>query len=227
MDIKNKVILVTGSSSGIGRETAIQLAEKGANVIVTYFSNKAEGEKTLFQCNKLSNSLLVSLDVRKKDSIKKALDEIIKKFGKLDVLVNNSGYFVYKNFEDQSIDEIMEQVEVNLIGLMLTTKLALPILKKQKESLIINIASISGKNIYKQEAPYCATKFGVRAFTKSLALELPKNVKVYVINPTLTATKMTDSEGMPAKNVAEIIVKTVEEKLQKKSGDDIDLIDYF
>jgi NAD(P)-dependent dehydrogenase (short-subunit alcohol dehydrogenase family) len=107
------------------------------------------------------------------------------------------------------------------------TKRALPMLKKRKEAVIINIASMAGHEGYATLVPYCGTKFGVRGFTKALAEELPKRIRTYVVNPCMTATRMTDFEGVLPEHVADIIVRTAKETLRKKSGDDVDIPDYL
>ena len=109
---------------------------------------------------------------------------------------------------------------------MNVTRIVIPYMKED-EGIIINISSDAGKVGYGEIVPYCASKFGVRGFTKALALELPDNIKIYVVNPGLTATQMTNFQGTHPKKVAGIVVDTAKENLDKKSGDDIDIEDYL
>ncbi|MBI2448765.1 SDR family oxidoreductase [Candidatus Pacearchaeota archaeon] len=226
MELKNKIVLVTGSSLGIGRETAIQFAKKGCKVIVTYHKDKKEGEKVFQECKKYGDALLLQLDISNNKSIDNAVKEIIKKFSRLDILVNNSGVVHWKELKDIIDKEIEQEINVNLLGLIKVTKAFLPQFYKQKEGIIINIASGAGKKAHKGLSVYCATKFGVRGFTQTLALELPHGVRTYCVNPGATATRMTDFKGIPSSKVAGIIIKTAEETLGKRSGDDIDVWEY-
>ena len=226
MKIKDKVVLITGSSSGIGKSTSIAFARKSAKLVLTYNKTKEGGEETLKECKKYSEALLVQLDVKDDNSINNLVKEIINHFRKIDIVINNSGIVVIKDFDKQTFEDIENHINVNLTGAMKVTHAFLPYLKKQDEALIINIASAYSKVVDSEVVPYCASKFGLRGFTQALALELPKNVRTYVVNPGLTATRMTNFSGVAVEKVADIIVKTAEETLNKKSGDDIDLKDY-
>ena len=223
MQIKNKVVLVTGSSQGIGKETAIAFAEKGANVIITYNSNKKKGEEVLKECKKLNNSLLLHLDVTNTDSVRNCIEKIVNKFGAIDILVNNAGVLSDNELIKQSVNEVDLQIDTNLKGLIRMTKAILPFIKEQDESIIINIASAAGKQAYADLSVYCATKFAVRGFTQAMSRELPKNVKIYSINPGLTATAMTGFQGINPKKVADIIIRTAEEKIKPDNLGDIDV----
>lgn len=223
MELKDKVVLVTGSSQGIGKETVIAFSEKGANLIITYNKNKKSGERVLKECKKHNQSILVHLDVTNEKSVKECVEKIKKEFGKLNILVNNAGVLSDEELGKQNIHDIENQINTNLIGLIKTTKVFLPLLLKQKEAVIINIASAAGKEAYANLSVYCATKFGVRGFTQALAQELPNNIKIYSVNPGMTATKMTNFHGIPPRKVADLIVRTSEEKLNISSGGDVDV----
>jgi len=171
MELKDKVVLVTGSSQGIGKETAIAFAEKGANLIITYNKNKKLGEEVLKECEKHNKCSLINLNVKDEKSIEDVFKKIKNEFGKLDVLVNNAGVIRWKDFSKQDEKDIDDQIETNLTGLIKTTKVFLPLLSKQKEVVIINISSGAGKQAYGDLSVYCATKFGVRGFTQALAQE--------------------------------------------------------
>lgn len=227
MEIKNKVVVITGASSGIGRAAAIEFAKKGAVIVITYNKNPKGAEETNKECQKYTSTFLVKLDISNESSIKKALEKIINKLKKIDILINNAGIIVWGKFEAQSAKDINAQIDTNLKGTILMTKHCLPYLKKRKKSVIINIASIAGKQPYPKIIPYCATKFGIRGFTQALALELPSSIKIYSLNPGATATKMTGFKGVSPESVAGIIVKLAEEKLGKHSGSDIDIPDYL
>ena len=227
MELKNKVVLVTGSSQGIGKETVIAFSEKGAKVIITYNKNKKMGEKVLKECGKQSEGILIHLDVKNEKSIENAFEKIKKEFGKLDVIVNNAGVINWGDFSKQNKEGIDNQIETNLTGLIKTTKVFLPLLSKQNEALIINISSAAGKQAYGDLIVYCATKFGVRGFTQALAQELPEKIKIYSVNPGLTATQMTKFQGVNPRKVADLIIKATEGKINVDSSRDIDVWKFF
>lgn len=223
MNLKDKVVLITGSSQGIGKEAALLFAKEDANVVITYNSNKKKGEDVLKECEKISECFLVHLDVTDEKSIKNCVEKVIDKFGAIDILVNNAGVLFSKNFVEQNSNEIDLQINTNVTGLIKMTKNVLPFMQGQDEGIIINIASAAGKDVYNGLTTYCGTKFAVRGFTQALALELPKEIKVYSLNPGLTSTQMTNFKGVPAKDVGDLIVKTAKGKVRVKSGGDVDV----
>lgn len=223
MELKESVVLVTGSSDGIGKETAMAFAKEGAKVVVTYHSNKKHGNDTLKECKKLNESFLIQLDVTDDRSIKQCIEKVVDKFGAIDILVNNAGVLSMKNLIEQSDKEIDLQLDTDLRGVIKMTKAALPYMKGQEEGLIINIASAAGKKVYEGLSVYCAAKFGVRGFTKALSLELPNGIKTYSVNPGMTATKMTEFKGTPPQKVASLIVKSAKGNLKVRSGGDVDV----
>jgi len=225
MNLKDKVVLITGSSAGIGKETAIQFAEKGSTVIVTYNEGKEEGKKILEECEKHGEAILLHLDVRDDSSIANVVKEIIKRFGRIDILVNNAGVIMWKHLMEQDKEDIEEQIKVNLTGLVKVTRAFLPHFHN-REGIIINIASGAGKEGFSELTVYCGTKFGVRGFTQALSYELPAGVRIYCVNPGMTATRMTNYTGMGPSKVAEVILLAAEEKLDKKSGEDVDVWEY-
>lgn len=217
MELKNKVILITGSSMGIGAEAAKLFSKEGAKVIITYNKSKGEAE----QLSKELDAKSFHLDVTDIDSIKKLVKDVVSEFGQIDILVNNAGVLGWKYLNLQSDEEIINQINTNLTGLILMTKYALPHIK----GMIINVASGAGKTGFKEIAPYCATKFGVRGFTQSLAKEL--SIPVYCVNPGMTATRMTDYKGIKPEKVGQVILNTAKENLNKQSGDDVDVWKYY
>ncbi|MFW6304431.1 MAG: SDR family NAD(P)-dependent oxidoreductase [Candidatus Saliniplasma sp.] len=223
MRVKDSVVLVTGSSSGIGKETAVKFSEKGSKVVVTYNQGKKRGQEVLKKCKENSEAILVHLDVTDRDSIKEAVDTIINEFGRIDLLINNAGISISGTLDKISFEDIETQLEVNLKGLIETTKITLPYLKKGERGMIINISSGLGKTGSSEVSIYCATKFGVRGFTQSIAEELSPDLSAYVVNPGLTATPMTDNKGVHPRKVAEVILKTAEEKFDEEPGQDIDV----
>ncbi len=227
MKLKNSVVLVTGSSSGIGRETAIQFAKSGSKVVLTYNTGKKAGEEALEECMVHGPALLTRLDVRDARSIYLLLDRVFHYFGGIDILVNNAGVIRWTELVKQTDEEIWDQVQVNLLGVIQVTRAFLPQFLKQRSGVVVNISSAMGKETDGELAVYCATKWGVRGFTKALASELPKSIRAYCVNPAMTATGMTDYRGVDPAMVAEVIIRTAEEKLGVPSGGDVDVWKYL
>lgn len=227
MEIKEKVVLITGASEGIGAEAAKIFAKQGASVVVTYNKQRKKAEKVYDYCDKFWEAMLVHLDVGDEESIEKCVEEVIDKYGAIDVLINNAGVGFWKEFVEQTNEMIDLHIDVNLKGLLKMTKAVLPYMQAQSEGLIINVGSGAGKTGIPDMTTYCATKFGVRGFTQALSKELPKDLRTYVFNPGMTATKMTSYSGVDVKEVAEVLVETAKESLEKTSGDDIDVWEYL
>ena len=228
MQLKDKVILITGSSQGIGAKTAVAFAKEGAKVVVTHYNHQKDALGVSKLCKTFNETLVLPLNVTDANSIKTCVEKVIDKFGGVDVLVNNSGVISWKDISEISEKEIDSQIEVNLKGLIKMTKAVLPVMKGQGDGIIINISSGAGKTAHATLSVYCATKFGVRGFTQTIAEELQESgIKVYCVNPGTTATQMTNFSGVKPEKVAEIIVNTAKENLRKKSGDDIDIWNYL
>ena len=223
IDLKNKVVFVTGSSLGIGRETSCKFAKEGCRVVITYYKDKAEGMAVAKKCLELgaSDALVLQLNVMEDKSIKDAVKKVIDKFDKIDILINNAGTIVWKKFKDQTYDDIESQIRTNFIGLVKMTKECLPYVK----DAIINMGSGAALDGYPELTTYCGTKFAVRGFSQALAQE-SKGIKIYVINPGVTATRMNEFRGLPPEKVAEIILNTAKGKYNLKSGSDVNIWDY-
>lgn len=179
-----KTIFITGASSGIGKETAKLFQMKGWNVIATMRNPQAEKELT-----KLSNVKVVQCDVTEPDSIKKAVNEGIKAFGSIDVLVNNAGYYVIGPLEAATNEEINLQINTNLLGMINVTKEVVPYFREQKSGRIINLSSIAGVISVPLQSLYHATKWGMEGFSESIQYELaPFNIRVKIIEPGVIET---------------------------------------
>ncbi len=218
--MKSKIVLVTGSSVGIGRETAYQFAQENATVVVTYYKEKEEAEKTCKTCLELgaADTSLVTLNLMDDNSILLAVDEVVKEHNKIDILVNNAGTLSWTLLQNQSFMDIATQVRTNLEGLIKMTRACLPHVK----NTIINIGSIAGTVGMEELTVLCATKFGVRGFTQALAKEVP-HINVYAINPDFIATRMTNFQGRPPEEVARVVVNVAKGRYELPSGSDIDV----
>src|ERR671938_43100 len=190
-----KVAIVTGSSTGIGYETSLALARNGFLTYATMRNlNKAENIKSV--ATKESLPLHVKqLDVTDDASVKNAVESISSETGgRIDVLVNNAGYGLNGAFEDLSVDEIKAQYETNVFGLIRTTQAVLPIMRKQKSGIIVNISSAAGRFGYPGGSAYISTKFAVEGLSESMAYELePFGIKVVVVEPGVVRTNIFDS----------------------------------
>lgn len=180
-----KTVFITGASSGIGRETAKLFARKGWQVAATM--RKPEIEKEL---KDLKNVEVIACDVTDTNSIKQAIEQAMKRFGSIDVLVNNAGYYTVGALEEATKEQIERQLDTNLLGLIETTQIALPYLRESKQAVIINLSSIAGRVSIPLQSLYHATKYGVEGFSESLQYELrPFNICVKMIEPGTIKTE--------------------------------------
>jgi 3-oxoacyl-[acyl-carrier protein] reductase len=218
-NLKDKVVLITGSSVGIGRETAYEFAKEGCKLAVTYYQDKEEAEEIAEKCLAVGapEVLVTQLNITDDDSIRNTVKKTVERFGEISVLINNAGVMVRKHLQDQSFKEIEEQIRTNLEGLMKMTKESLPYIR----DTIINIGSGMAFEGQENATSYCATKFGVRGFSRALSKELP-NIKVYTVHPTGTATRMNNFRGkMPPEKVAKVILNTAKGEYKVDSGSDV------
>jgi NAD(P)-dependent dehydrogenase (short-subunit alcohol dehydrogenase family) len=188
-----KVAIVTGSSSGIGLESALLLARNGYNTYATMRSpEKDTSIKTAGQKEGLPIRA-VQLDVTDDSSVKNAVDHIISEAGRIDVLVNNAGYSLGGALEDLSMEEIKSQYETNLFGLIRVIQAVLPTMRKQRSGRILNLSSGAGIFGYPGGSAYVSTKFAVEGLSESIAYELePFGIKVILIEPGFIRTNFAN-----------------------------------
>src|SRR5919201_3068801 len=178
------VAVVTGSSTGIGYETSLILARNGFQTYATMRNlTKSENIKSLASKEKNLPIHVKHLDVTDDASINNAIQEISAEAGRIDVLVNNAGYVLSGAFEDLAIEEeIKAQYETNLYGLIRTTQAVLPIMRKQKSGIIVNISSAAGRFGLPGSSAYVSTKFAVEGLSESMSYELePFGIKVVIL----------------------------------------------
>jgi len=194
MTIKNKVTLVTGSSSGMGFATAIILARAG---IHTYASMRhLKKYKTITELASAENLPLqvVQLDVNDKKSVIEAITKIVTEKERIDVLVNNAGYGLLGSLEDVSIEEMKAQFETNFFGVIRVTQLVLPIMRKQKSGTIVNVSSVGGRIGLPVLSAYHSTKFALEGLSESMSYELESfGIRVVIIEPGVIRTNIMNS----------------------------------
>lgn len=167
---KDKVVLVTGGSSGIGMATAILFAEKGADVAITYKNNKKGVESVISQIKKMGRkSIAIKADLSKDKDAKKAITSVIKCFKKLDVLVNNAGRYIDGDEWDLKSEIWLESLKQNLISVISASKYATELFKRQGSGIIVNVASKHGISGHADSISYGAAKAGVINVTQSYA----------------------------------------------------------
>jgi NAD(P)-dependent dehydrogenase (short-subunit alcohol dehydrogenase family) len=186
-----RIAVVTGSSSGIGFETSLMLARNGFQTYATMRDPK-KGENIKSIATKENLPIHIEqLDVTDNKSVTNAIQAIVSKAGRLDVLVNNAGYALTGAFEDLAIEEIKAQYETNLLGLIRTSQAVLPIMREQKSGTIVNISSGAGRVGFPGFSAYVSTKFAVEGLSESMAYELePFGIKVILIEPGVIRTNV-------------------------------------
>uniref|UniRef100_A0A1Q3FKC4 Ketoreductase domain-containing protein n=1 Tax=Culex tarsalis TaxID=7177 RepID=A0A1Q3FKC4_CULTA len=197
MDFNGKVVIITGASSGIGAGTAKYLAKLGASLVLTG-RNEESLQKTGQECEAVGKvkPLLVVADVCSEEDNARVIGETVKKFGKLDVLVNNAGKGVGGSIESTSMSQYDDIMNTNLRGVFHLTQLAVPYLIESKGN-IVNVSSVAGTRSFPNVLAYCISKAALDQFTRCVTLELaPKGVRVNSVNPAVIVTEFHKRLGM-------------------------------
>lgn len=193
MDFKNKVIIITGGSSGIGRGAAEYLSSLGASIVITGRNEKGL-EETASKCS--SNTLKIVSDVTKEEDRVRIIDETVKKFGKINVLVNNAGQGLMTDTMSTKMEDYDYIMDLNVRSVFRLTQLAVPHLIATQGN-IVNVSSVAGLRAFPIASVYCMSKAALDHFTRCLALELaPKNVRVNAINPATIVTNFLEAAGL-------------------------------
>jgi short-subunit dehydrogenase len=222
VDFKNKIILITGASSGIGKESAIEFAKLGANIILVA-RKKDKLEQVANELKKFNVSTLVyQCDVSKKDQVKEMSKMVLEKFESVDVLVNNAGFAIYGSVDDLTIDEIESQMETNYFGMVYCIKNFLPLMLKKKSGHIVNVASVAASFGLPGIASYCASKFAMLGFSEGLKHELNNTgVGITVVSPIMVRTNFFEHpsfEKMPKFSPISLSSKTVAKTILKAAN---------
>ncbi|NOU89833.1 SDR family NAD(P)-dependent oxidoreductase [Paenibacillus sp. LMG 31460] len=208
LNISNKIVLITGASSGIGAVMAQQFAAKGAIPILTARStNKLKEIASGLQ----GQHAVYEMDVTNTEQVHEVVGQIIAKFGRIDILINNAGYGIFESFAEAPLVHFEDMMNVNYMGLVRCTQAVLPHMLKAGSGHIVNVASMAGKIGSAKSTGYSATKHAVLGFTNSLRQELIRSgISITAINPGPISTPFfdkADPSGNYVKNVAWFMLK--------------------
>lgn len=208
----NKNVLITGGTRGIGEAISREFAKKGYNLIINYINSKEKAENLKAELEKIYNInvLTIQADLSDEKAIENMVDIAIDKFGKVDVLVNNAGIVIDKEFEDRTIEDWKQTLNINLIAPFILTKLIGKEMVKNKGGAIINISSTNGINTYyPTSVDYDASKSGLISLTYDSAVELAPYVRVNCIAPGWVNTEMNKElpEDFVKEETERILVK--------------------
>jgi len=189
-----KIALITGATSGIGRSTAIKLAENNFNLILTGRRvDLLDALKREIEVKYKRDVLTLNFDIRVKESVDKAIESLPERWQKIDVLVNNAGLAVGLNhIQDGDVDDWERMIDTNVKGLLYITRKVTPIMVERGKGHIVNIGSIAGTQIYENGNVYCASKHAVHAISQGMRLDMLKHgIKVTEIRPGLIETEFS------------------------------------
>ncbi|MGC3931130.1 SDR family oxidoreductase [Pseudomonas atacamensis] len=226
LNIQDKVIVITGASSGIGEATARLLAERGAKVVL----GARRTERLAVIAEEINgaggHAQFRALDVTDQQDVQRFVDFAVKHYGRVDVLVNNAGVMPLSRLDALKVDEWNRMIDVNIRGVLHGIAASLPLMQRQRAGQIINIASIGAYAVSPTAAVYCATKYAVRAISEGLRQEVGGDIRVTVIAPGVTESELAESisdEGgreemksfrkiaIPAEAIARAIAYAVEQ----------------
>ncbi|WP_063564915.1 SDR family oxidoreductase [Paenibacillus sp. O199] len=192
-NIKGKVVVITGASSGIGEATARLIAEQGAHVVI--------GARRVERLEALASSIRSeggsveyhTLDVTQLEEMQTIVELALNRYGRLDVIVNNAGVMPLSPLEALKVDEWNRMIDVNIRGVLHGIAVGLPVMKEQGSGQFINIASIGAYAVTPTAAVYCATKYAVRAISEGLRQEVGADVRVTLVSPGVTESELAES----------------------------------
>jgi len=196
--IKNKIVVVTGASSGLGEATARLLSAQGATVVLG--ARRADRLQSLAKDleSRGGKALALTTDVTRREQVKALVDSAVQAYGRIDVMINNAGLMPQAALERLKVDEWEQMIDVNIKGVLYGIAAALPHMQRQKAGHFINVSSVAGHRVGPGFAVYAATKYAVRALSEGLRQEVkPYNIRTTVISPGAVATELPDSVTDP------------------------------
>lgn len=193
INLKSKVVLITGGSRGIGASCVKYFAIAGASVAFTYNSSKSQAEKLVKRYSKLTRVRAYKADIANPEEIRECVKDVLKDFGRVDILINNAGIWKEGKIGKLTLAQWEETLRINLTSAFLFSSLVIPSMKKKRFGRIINISSTAGQRGEARYSHYAASKGGMISFTKSLAEELAEfNILVNSVAPGWVWTDMTN-----------------------------------
>ena len=222
MKFKDKVVLITGASSGIGRDSAIEFAKQGADIILVSRTQE-KLDQVADELKQFNVSVLTcQCDVSDKNQVKEMAKTVLERFDSIDILVNNAGFAIYGSVTDLSIDDIESQMETNYFGMIYCIKNFLPSMLEKKSGHIVNVASVAASFGLPGIASYCASKFAMLGFSEGLKHELKNSgVGITVVSPIMVRTNFFDHpsfDKMPKFSPTSLSSKTVAKSILKAAG---------
>lgn len=213
MSFKEKVVVITGASSGIGAASALEFAKKGASLALVARTRK-KLEEIQSRLDKLHvKTLVCECDVSQKSQVQKMSNAVFDKFGTIDVLVNNAGFAIYGQVSELTIEQIEAQMATNYFGMVYCIKYFLPKMLEKNSGHIVNVASVAASFGLPGIAPYCASKFAMLGFSEGLRHELHgTKVGITVISPIMVRTNFFDDPSfttMPKYSLTSLSAQTV------------------
>ena len=226
--IQDKIVVITGASSGIGYSTAKALAKKGAKIVA--------GARRIDRLENLKKEIteddgeiiICETDVTKKSDCDNLIKQAIDKYGTVDVLINNAGLMPLSFVKSLKIDEWDRMIDVNIKGVLYCTAAVIPTMVEKKSGHIVNISSVAGRVVFPAGSVYCATKHAVTAFSEGLRQELSvrKNIRITSIEPGVVQTELTNTitekaleafvekhkemEGLKAEDISNAIIFAID-----------------
>ncbi|MDD2907737.1 MAG: SDR family oxidoreductase [Candidatus Gracilibacteria bacterium] len=197
MRFKNKVVLITGASRGIGMATALHFGKEGAFVVVNYLSSKEKADKVVESIRKIGgNAISIKCDVSDENQVKNMIGEIIKVFGRLDILINNAGVLINKPILEKTVFDWNKVINTNLLGTFLCSKYGIEeMLKNENGGVILNLSSINGTKYFSpDEIEYDISKVGIITLTKNFAKAFSPKIRVLAIAPGNVSTEINNSK---------------------------------
>ena len=196
-NIEDKVVVITGASSGIGEATAIMLAERGAKVVL--------GARGLNRLEALARRIeamggevtYAQTDVRRREELTSLVSLALDRYGQLDVLINNAGIMPVSPLDDLRVEDWEDMIDINIKGVLYGIAAALPVFRKQGFGHFVNTASTAGHKTVPNQSVYSATKFAVRAISEGLRMEAGENLRVTIISPGFVRTNFAEGVTNP------------------------------
>ncbi|WP_342434671.1 SDR family oxidoreductase [Paenibacillus sp. FSL H7-0442] len=196
--IENKVVVITGASSGIGEATALLLAERGAKVVLGARGVERLEALATRITNRGGEAVYARTDVRRREDLCNLVTLACERYGKLDVLVSNAGVMPISPLDDLRVEDWEHMIDVNIKGVLYGIAAALPVFRKQGFGHFVNTASTAGHKTVPNQSVYSGTKFAVRAISEGLRQEAGDKLRVTIISPGIVQTNFTESLTDPA-----------------------------